>query len=828
MFRIRRTKKLLLASLFSAGLLALGGIGLAEEPRGSELFYLDPRVVRAQDPLQVPDVGPGVGALPVPSVRELREQAGGRDTELGVGTGVFQGGAPGAQTGGDIGNILQTSTGAAGVEFQQRSPIANDPRIRGFRVGQIVTYGDGGFFFPARQDLDTAINKFDPSTIADVSILKGPYSARFGPGFSFINITTDVAPRSRSGCREVHGRTSIGYQVNGVRPSLLQSVEVADTDWGFRLNYDIKSGIDYHAGGLRTIQGTGIVPGGGSTTELIPGSFNAQNFSFAAGYWFGEGHTIQFKGLRLLQQNVEFPGLYFDINQLDSEAYSVRYRIDPPGGSTRFIFDAWYNYTGADGNTQQFNKQQALTPLLTAAFSPPAAPGQPQMITRITQDRSDTGFAEQSQGYRGLIEFGEKDKFRFAIGHDLNFTRQRLTENIRLVQSSIVPGQPNFDPNLVSDPTAAFLTSSLGVPSSRFLDPGIFADFTLPLTKRWTVGGGARADWMFTDSATRLITGNIVLTPGSQFSPNAIGQVGGNIPPGTSLDPLVFSTNPNDPTRSRHFGLYSVFMTTDFKIDDHFTALARVGYAERAPTLTELYATGPFVSVLQQGFNRVIGDPHLKEERLTQIDLGLRADFEVVRAGINGYYSWVDDYITYDLNRGGANTINQVIFTNTDLATLAGTEIYGEVDVLEWFTPFVTVAYVQGRDRTHIDNRRPGNLVSSRRTMTTEPLPGIPPLELKGGFRLHDGTTANRWNVTFLVRSVMGQNLIAASLGELPTSGFTVFDVRGYYRVNDSVTVSAGLENLGDKFYREHLDPRAADQLWRIGTNFFSSVEVKY
>ena len=80
----------------------------------------------------------------------------------------------------------------------------------------------------------------------------------------------------------------------------------------------------------------------------------------------------------------------------------------------------------------------------------------------------------------------------------------------------------------------------------------------------------------------------------------------------------------------------------------------------------------------------------------------------------------------------------------------------------------------------------------------------------------------------FLARSVMGQNLVAASLSELPTSGFTIFDVRAFWQMSDQVLLTGGVENIGDKFYREHLDPRSGDQLIRPGTNAYAALEVKY
>ena len=74
---------------------------------------------------------------------------------------------------------------------------------------------------------------------------------------------------------------------------------------------------------------------------------------------------------------------------------------------------------------------------------------------------------------------------------------------------------------------------------------------------------------------------------------------------------------------------------------------------------------------------------------------------------------------------------------------------------------------------------------------------------------------------------------MASSLGELPTAGFTVFDIRTYWQVNKTWLVSAGVENLGDINYRSHLDPISGnilgvDPLFRPGTNYYFASQFMY
>jgi outer membrane receptor protein involved in Fe transport len=699
----------------------------------------------------------------------------------------------------DVGDLLGKSNDATGVELQRRSPVITDARIRGQHVGQVVTWSDGGFFFPARQDLDTAVSKYDSSIIRDVIIVKGPYSALYGPGFSFLDIATYDTPRYEGGA-EYHGSTRLGYQTNGRRYDGLQALWGGGDDWGFRISYGFRAGDDYYAGGAP------IGPPFG-TTYIVPSSYHLQPINYALGFNLSPDSKIEFKGLQLNLWNAEFAGVYFDIAHLETTAQSIRWVVENQEFFDRFVLDVWYNRTGANGNTLQGAKQEFLTTLLSGIFD-----------TRIL-DRSDTRFTEMSRGYRQALSWGQAGCPRLTLGTDLNYINQNLTENIRYISADGVP-VPEFFGSTEG-------TQTLGIPASTWLDPGVFAEISLPIGERMTLKTGGRGDWVQTDSDPRRITGNI---PVFFRPPNE---------PVTDFDPIIFSVSPFNNDLDRSFGLWSAYVSMDYKIDCHLTALASFGFAQRPPTLTELYAAGPYIAVLQQGLDRLYGDPNLLPEKMKQLDLGLRANYSWFRGGITGFYAWVDDYITYDLLFGtssassiaGSNPIAQVVFTNTDRATLAGAEIYTEVDVTPWLTGFANTSYVEGRDLTHIDNRRDPFLSSSRRTIDTEPLPGISPLDSRVGLRVHDTARSPRWSVELGVRLVNHQDLVAASLLEVPTPGFTIWDLRGFWQVNDGLLLTAGVENIGDKFYREHLDPRAGfptDLMFRPGTNAYVGMQWNY
>ena len=793
-------------------------------------------------PAQVPaptTPAPAAPAAPSGLSQAPRDAGGGGGSSTTLPVGASLGGAPAAGAAvnaPDLGNLLQRSTAATGVEVQQRNVVSIDPRVRGTRNGQYLATADGAAFFPGRLDLDTPISKFDPGSIRDVRILRGPYTSLLGPGFAYIDIATLDTPRSQSEGVEYHGRTSAGYQTNGGQVNGLQAFTAAGQNWGFRGTYNVLQSGAYKDG----------------AGDVIPASYNSQNFNYALGYDLSDRSSLEFKGLRVHQTNLSFPGLYFDLKSLDTEAYNLRYTGRKIGIFDLLSLDTWYNTTVGVGDTSKGAKQFFDQNLLGYAFlqtNPTLArvpglgvngPGTGFYSPYQFTDNSTTRFAERSLGYRLAGVWGNnKDEFTVTYGTDLNVFGQGLVENIDFNQipGSITPATQIIGPNGV--PQTNF-NQQQSIPNSNAVDPGLFVEAFLPYDKRLKLRSGGRVDFVRTSSDPRLITGNVNLFG----TPQTVGPS-----PQFALDPIVYSSNPGDNNLTRDFTLFSGFATAEFLVDDHNTLFLNYGYAERAPTLTELYAAGPFIGVLQQGTSRLIGDPNLAKEQMNQLDVGLRGDYGWLQYGANAFYSWIHNYITYDANKlaTGGLGLSQVVFTNTDLATLAGSELFVQGNLTDWLTPFGTLSYVQGVDQTHIDTRRPADLASSRRNdpatqqfaTQTEALPQIPPLEGRAGFRIHQPTKVPKWQVEFWARMVAGQNNVATSLGEVPTPGFTTLNIRGFWQVTRSWLMSAGVENIGNILYREHLDPVASTllrantgipvaPLYRPGTNFFFTSQLTY
>jgi outer membrane receptor protein involved in Fe transport len=94
--------------------------------------------------------------------------------------------------------------------------------------------------------------------------------------------------------------------------------------------------------------------------------------------------------------------------------------------------------------------------------------------------------------------------------------------------------------------------------------------------------------------------------------------------------------------------------------------------------------------------------------------------------------------------------------------------------------------------------------------------------------RFHEAGKNPRWGVEYFARMVATQNLFAASLGEQRTGGFVVHNLRAYWQARENLLVMAGVENIGNLQYREHLDLRTGFGVFQPGVNFYFGMKLTY
>lgn len=558
--------------------------------------------------------------------------------------------------------------------------------------------------------------------------------------------------------------------------------------WGGAEDWGVRTSY-----GHRT--GTDYVSGDGTQ---FGSSYKSRDFDVALGKDLDDDRTIEFNYLRLDQTNVEFPGYAFDMDYLVTDGLDIDFVANHGDWYDQLIIETWYNRTRFAGNAQSRSKRRTF-PFLDVI----------QYVGLTNVDSMSTGFSTRAN-------WGSVDDKLWTAGIDLRFIKQELNE----ISSGIELGLP-----------ISFSDRNSPIPRSFIVNPGLFVEHTMEIGCDTEVAFGARVDLATSDVTDPLI---------------AATGVGLETPQATYEE--VMGTD----QYQQHFSLFSLYGTSARDVTHNVTLRSNVGYAERPPMLTELYAAQSFMFLLQNGLNTVTGNPHLDHERLLQVDIGVEHENETVRAGVRSFCGVAWDYITYEALSvragppfGAIEQIN-LKYVNTDLATLAGVEAYLEANRDSWISPFATLKYTDGRDQKRRGEFATTEGMSGAASMQVdglprgafsgiagadaEPLPGIPPLESRIGIRLSDGTDASAWEVEISARLVDSQDRVASSLLESPTPRFTTFDLRGQWRPRDQVQFVAGVENLTDRTYREHFDLQTQNgiSVFQPGVNFYFGTQLTY
>lgn len=675
----------------------------------------------------------------------------------------------------DAGSLLRQSSVLGGISTQRRTPIVHDPRVRGSRVGQLAS--SGSYWLPARIDLTTPLSNFDSQIISEIQVTKGPYDVRQGPGLNFVAV--DLVDSPRFDMSEMHGSTRLDYHTNGKQWHGRQVLQGGSEQWGFQLGYTQRVGSDYATG-----DGTSI-----------PSSFNSRAWDLAIGRDFSDDRRVEVHALRLDQTDVEFPSQAFDISALGTNGYEVEFTQLNAEFADRLEAEAWFNNTRFAGDTGGQAKRQVF-------------PTYQQLNVNGT-----TAVASISTGARIAADWETDTDGLIRAGIDLRHVQQRLDEFVtyRRLGREFAARSP--------------------IPETAITNPGIFVDYSFLPSDDWRLKTGSRID---------AVSTNII---DDSLSVRDVGtdDIGTPINERQTIQEYFGTTDLN-----RNYTPWAAFVTSEYQLGDTLSLTIGAGHSERTPSATELYAAQPFMFLLQNGLNTVRGDPHLDTEKQTQIDAGINLDSGRFRAGGRGFYAWINDYITFE-NIGTVplpgNPLAQVNlqYVNTNLATLSGFETQMEFDILPQLTTSASLSYVEGTDQTRngafaTDEdgvKYPGlprGAFGQATDANKESLPGIVPLEGRLALKLHDNAPLQAWWIELSSRMVAPQNKVAASLFEATSPGFIICDLRGALKVSDHFSTIAGVENLTNASFREHLDFHTVNGLRVLqpGVNFYIGSEFRY
>ena len=241
------------------------------------------------------------------------------------------------------------------------------------------------------------------------------------------------------------------------------------------------------------------------------------------------------------------------------------------------------------------------------------------------------------------------------------------------------------------------------------------------------------------------------------------------------------------------------------KIGERFKISAGAGYTERMATASELF--GFYLFNASDGYD-YIGNPSLKPERCYQADLSITYTHKRNSIRLNGYYNRIKNFIAGIINPAystmtiGANAVK----TNVNLqhATIAGAEATGSFKPAGKWDIVTTIKYGIATDMNH------------------DPLPSVSPLKNLNAVRFQPVP----FSIQLETESAFTQNRVSKQWGEDRTAGYFLLHTRFGYKtgIQRVITeIQAGVENILDKEYHDHLD---WGNISRPGRNIYILLKV--
>ncbi|WP_437890406.1 TonB-dependent copper receptor [Phytobacter sp. V91] len=208
---------------------------------------------------------------------------------------------------------------------------------------------------------------------------------------------------------------------------------------------------------------------------------------------------------------------------------------------------------------------------------------------------------------------------------------------------------------------------------------------------------------------------------------------------------------------------------------------AGLGYTERFPDYWELFSPTFGPDGASGAFDQ------LKSEKTTQIDIGAQYSGERFDSWVSAYVGRVNDFILFRYDASNSR-VSQADNVN---ATIMGAEAGVSYRLTDQWKTDASLAWSWGEN-----------------TDDHQPLPQQPPVEARLGLSYERGD----WSTTGLLRLVSSQHRVAINEGNVvgkdfaSSDGFAIFSANTAWRVNKNVKLSAGVDNLFDKAYSEHLN----------------------
>ena len=662
------------------------------------------------------------------------------------------------------GELLEKS---GSVNVRRTSAINMDALVRGYNSQQTVAVANGMNQLKTRVDIDSLFSQVDPGIVQDITVIDGPYSALYGPGFAFLVADLHQGERYDDGFQG-HASGTMSYGTNGGALYTRGNAWGGGSDYSAYVSYGVRAGNDYRTGG--------------SNGTRIPSSYNKQDSLVALSRDLRGDARLDFNYLRTEINNLELPGVVYDINNSINNQFNIKYVVqEDRAGPEQFAVQGWFHETGYQGDTFRAAKQDSFYHDFITVTEPTDLP-----VNTVSAGRS------ASMGTRTHATFGDANQPQWTIGADWRRSTTQYSES-----------------NFRGDGLLMYGGNLFGIPGSSQNDIGVFSNVMIPVSDGTTVTVGGRLDyvWNQVDANDPVIT--------------------------TIIDPARLYYIPG--TEKNTNGLGMGYITQRSEVTEHWTVNSGAAFAMRNATPSELYSDQPYVPLIRFGNSFVDGNSDLAPEQNFQLDLGANYTNGPSSFGVRGYHSLIHNYILpvasstvgvipgTDFNvlgrdfssfpaRGDVangtpnadNTSAGYTYGNIEWATLWGLDCFTEYRVQPWLSLGASTSYVQGTNHSPeafmLDTASTGHF---EKLGGSDPLPNIYPLSSTLRARVFEPVT-DKWSCEFVTRIVGEQSRVARTLAELPTDSFAVCSLRSYYRPREWWRVTAAVENMFNHSYTQH------------------------
>ncbi len=756
---------------------------------------------------------------------------------------------------------------APNLSSLETNPARERPRLRGLASTRLLVLVDGEKLNNARSDPGASgapIAVIDPSQLESVEVVAGSGSSLYGSDSigGTINLITKGPPRPETGV--VFGlRLDGSFNSNGkVRRSNVTAT-LANNTFAFRASGNLYRNANYTAGNGEVTLAQNVAFG--QFFRQFPTNAAGTTFQSAASYVVfnqprkqevlnGQGHGAgeQFDLWFFPSAKHNFRGRY--INRDDGNNGNA---FSGPPYETQERYGAYRDFNKGGLRYEGLGLVEYIPRVSVNVFSQKLSFPQNQYTYVNTAGATGsylnattfTGLPSiLNSGVGGASYIDNQNSIR-TTGVDL----QATIAPFRGLFATVGGGQTKdrsqdyffssafsgFGPSRVFTSAAPVVGASS--PVTEYKDNNIYVQAEFDRVKWFRLSGGIRYDrWI-----TTAISGNgfplntevaalSAATPGLTANPGNLRSLVAALP---GLNALLAGTGTAGSNRSSRTGNIGLVGRLPGGINPYF----RFANSYREPGITERYLIrnftpgGAFASL-------VVGNPNLLPERSESYDTGVKVQRKYFNFSFAYFRNAITDFLVFAPAQNyaiapavaGISTVSINARINQGAAIIKGYESTAEASIplgrLGSLNPFYSLGTLRGTNKNPVAQQitalnllynRSDTLIKLEGSATDFPLGGITPLRFLTGVQYLDKTGRLFVEYTLrhqnrIVRADPNQFIGTALINVntfLSNNPFTKQSIKGGYNwkaENYKFSITAGIDNLNDKFFIEHFNTAPA------------------